>query len=98
MERPRLVRAAALVGRSAYLLIALLLFLFAYPFVLDGSREHRLILGFLNVVILVSSAYAGTATRRAFLLVVVFLGLPAFGLQAVHLVTGNPAAFDLLFL
>jgi hypothetical protein len=98
MERLRPLHAAALVGRSAYLLIALLVFLFAYPFILDGSLEHRLILGFLNVVILVSSAHAATATRRAFLLVVVFLGLPAVGLQVVYLVTRNSVAFDLLFL
>jgi len=97
MKRRRLIHSVALAGRSTYLLIALLVLLFAYPFILDGSLANRLILGLLNVVIMVSSAYAATATRRAFVLVVLFLGLPVLGLQFLYLLYGNLVIFHLLF-
>jgi hypothetical protein len=85
-------------GRSTYLLTALLVMLFTYPFLLAGSWYHRLILGFLNVGILVTAAYAATQKRRTFLAVVVFLGVPAFGLQVVYLLTNNAVLGDLFFL
>lgn len=97
MEHRRPIYSAALAGRSTYLLIALLALMFAYPFILDGSLASRLILGFLNVVIMVSSAYAAAATRRTFLLVVLFLGLPVLGLQVLYLTTGSVVVFHLLF-
>jgi hypothetical protein len=43
-------------GRSTYLLTALLALLCAYPFVLDATWQHRMLLGFLNVAILVAAA------------------------------------------
>lgn len=87
-----------LVGRSAYMLAALLALLFGYPFFLDNSLQHRLILGSINVLILVTASYAATKTWRAFLAVVVFLGVPAFGLQVVYLLTGNAIVGDLFFI
>jgi hypothetical protein len=85
-------------GRSSYLLVGLLAMLFVYPFILNNSWQHRLSLGFLNVVILVSAAYAATRTRRSFLIVVVFLGLPSLGLQAAFLLTKNTAVGELFLL
>jgi hypothetical protein len=52
-------------GRTTYLLAALLVLLFAYPF-LDDSLPHRLFGGFLNVAILVTAAYAASESRRMF--------------------------------
>jgi hypothetical protein len=86
------------VGRSTYLLIGLIALLCAYPFLLDASWQHRLLLGSLNVAILVAATRAATQTNRAFLLVVVFLGLPSIGLQAAYLLTNNMLVGDLFFL
>jgi hypothetical protein len=85
-------------GRSTYLLLGLLALLCAYPFVLDATWQHRLLLGCLNVAILVAAARAATQTRRAFLLVVVFLALPSIGLQAAYLITNSATIGDLFFL
>jgi len=83
-------------GRTTYLLAALLALLFAYPF-LDDSLPHRLIGGFLNVAILVTAAYAASASRRM-LPVAVLLAVPSFGLQVAYSLTKDPAVGDLLFL
>jgi hypothetical protein len=85
-------------ARSAYLLIGLITLLCIYPFLLDTSWQHRLLLGSLNVAILVAAARAATQTHRAFLLVVVFLALPSVGLQAAYLITNSPTIGDLFFL
>jgi uncharacterized membrane protein len=87
-----------LAARSTYLLIAQLGMLFLYPFFLDDSLLHRLVLGLLNMLILVAAAFAASETRRAFLLVVVFLGLPAFGLQVAFFLTNNQLIGDLFYL
>jgi hypothetical protein len=83
-------------GRSTFLLVGLLSLIFLYPFLLEGSFEQRLILGFLNVAILVAAARAATGTWRAFLAVIVFLGVPSFGLQVTYLLTNNQIIGDLL--
>jgi hypothetical protein len=85
-------------GRSTYLLLGLLALLCAYPFVLDATWQHRLLLGSFNVAILVAAARAATRTHRAFLMVVVFLALPSVGLQGAYLVTNSATIGDLLFL
>jgi hypothetical protein len=85
------------VGRSTYLLVGLLALLFTYPFILDSSWQHRLTVGLLNVSILLSAAYAATETKRGFLLVAVFLGLPTLGLQIAFLLTKNAVIGDFFF-
>jgi hypothetical protein len=85
-------------GRSTFLLAGLLSLLFLYPFLLEGSLAQRLILGFLNVAILVAAARAATRTSRAFLAVIVFLGVPSLGLQITYLLTNNQIVGDLLSL
>jgi Ion channel len=84
------------VGRSTYLLAGLLTLLLLYPYLLEGTFEQRLIIGFLNVAILVAAARVATATWHAFVAVVVFLGLPSLGLQAAYLVTNNALIGELL--
>jgi hypothetical protein len=83
-------------GRTTYLLAALLLLLFAYPF-LDDSFPHRLIAGFLNIAVLVTAAYAASESRRMFA-VGMLLAAPAFGLQVEYLLTKGAIAGELLFL
>jgi hypothetical protein len=96
--RRKLPFSMIIAGRSTYLLLGLLALLCAYPFVLDATWQHRLLLGCLNVAILVAAARAATQTRRAFLLVVVFLALPSIGLQAAYLITNSATIGDLFFL
>jgi hypothetical protein len=79
-----------------YLLVALLVLLFAYPF-LDDSLPHRLFGGFLNVAILVTAAYSASESRRMFA-VAVLLAVPAFGLQVAYVFTRNAVVGELLFL
>ena len=86
------------IGRSTYLLVAVLVVLVGYPFLLGGSLTDRLILGFLNVAILLTAAHAATETWRSFLLVAVLLGVPSFALQVVYLVTDHELFGDLLFI
>ena len=98
MAHTKLMYLSVFSGRSTYLLAALLALLCAYPFVLDATWQHRLLLGSLNVAILVAAARAATQTQRAFLLVVIFLALPSVGLQAAYLLTQNAAVGELLYL
>jgi hypothetical protein len=83
-------------GRTTYLLAALLLLLFAYPF-LDDSLPHRLIGGVMNIAILVTAAYAASESRGAFF-VAVLLAAPSFGLQVAHSLTKGAVIGELLFL
>jgi hypothetical protein len=83
-------------GSTTYLLAALLLLLFTYPF-LDDSLPHWLISGFLNVAIRVTAAYAASESRGTFL-VAVLLAAPSFGLQVAHSFTRGPVVGELLFL
>ena len=85
-------------GRSGYLLIALLLLLFAYPFFFDDAFWHRLAIGVLNLAILLTAARAALPKRSTFLLVVAGLGGPALGLQVYYLLTKNGVTADLLAL
>jgi hypothetical protein len=83
-------------GHTTYLLAALLILLFAYPF-LDDSLPHRLISGLLNVGILVTAAYAASESRHMFLLTV-FLAVPSFALQVAYSITKDEALGELLYL
>jgi hypothetical protein len=83
-------------GRSTYLLVALLVLLFAYPF-LDDSLPHRLIAGSLNVAILVAAAYAASESRGMFS-AAALLAAPSFGLQVAHLFIKNAVLGEFLFL
>src|SRR5450631_2343423 len=83
-------------GHTTYLLAALLVLLFAYPF-LDDSLPHRLIGGFLNVAILVTAAYAASVSRHMFP-VAVLLAVLSLGLQVAYSFTKDAVVGDLLFL
>ena len=83
-------------GRSTYLLGALLVLLFTYPF-LDDSLLHRLIGGFINVAILVAAAYAASESRRMFT-VAAILAAPSLGLQVAHLFIKDAVLSELLVL
>jgi hypothetical protein len=76
--------------------VALLVLLFAYPF-LDDSLPHRLAAGFLNLAILVTAAYAASGSRYMFP-VAVFLAVPSFVLQVAYSITKDPALAEMLFL
>lgn len=93
--RRKLPFSTVIGGRSTYLLLGLLALLCAYPFMLDGTWQHRLLLGSLNVAILVAAARAATRTHRAFLMVIVFLALPSVGSQGAYLVTNSAIIGDL---
>jgi hypothetical protein len=56
----KLPLSTIIAGRSTYLLLGLLALLCGYPFVLDATWQHRLLLGSLNVAILVAAARAVT--------------------------------------
>jgi uncharacterized membrane protein len=83
-------------GRTTYLLAALLVLLFAYPF-LDDSLPHRLIGGVLNVAILVAAAYSASESRHM-LPVAVLLAVPSLILQVAYSFTKDLIVGDLLFL
>jgi hypothetical protein len=86
----------AKIGRSAYLLVALLILLLVYPF-LGDTVGPRLIGGFLNAAILVAAAYSISRSRGAFL-VALCLAAPALFLQALFLLTKNWIIGELLYL
>jgi hypothetical protein len=83
-------------GGATYLLAALLVVLFVYPF-LDDTLPHRLIAGFLNVAILVTAAYTARESRHMFP-VAVLLAVPSLGLQVAYSFTKDAVVGDLLFL
>jgi hypothetical protein len=83
-------------GRSALLLLALLLLLLSYP-LLGETVLLRLIAGFLNAAILVTAIYALSHSRRA-LLTALCLAVPALGLQVFFLLNNREIVGDLLYL
>jgi hypothetical protein len=86
------------VHRSTFLLAGLLSLLFLYPYLIEGTFAQRLVLGFINIIILVAAARVATGTRHAFVAVVVFLGVPSLGLQIADLLTANALIGELLAL
>lgn len=84
----RFVRRLKQTGRATWLLLALILLLFLYPFA-DESLVWRGVLGLLNSAILVTGAAAASGSRRTLGLAVAF-ALPALGFQLAIVVLHDP--------
>jgi len=79
--------------RCFFLFLALLALLIAVPFL--GETVHgRILIGFVNVVVLVT-AVAAVATSRVSFVIAILLGLPTLGFQILALQSGSPAQFAL---
>jgi hypothetical protein len=81
--------------RCFFLFIALLALLIAVPFLFDTVHGRRIV-GFFNVIVLMTAVAAVASSRLSFV-IAIFLGLAALAFQLLALQTGLPGHFALLW-
>jgi len=88
---PRLLKI--LEQRCFFLFLALLALLIAVPF-LSGTVYGRVLIGFVNVIVLVTAVAAVASSRLSFV-IAVLMGLPTLGFQILALQSGSLGHFAL---